>query len=357
MNYKYFSGILFFLFISFSIMAQAPQGISYQAIAFDTNGDPIADGTVGVQISILDNSPTGTTVYSETHTPSTNSQGLFYLNIGEGSPSTGSFSSISWGENNKFLKVEIDPTGGTSYINSGTNQLMSVPYALFSENTNHDNLPPATGGDDTPKSATTPNGAMLVVYTSTNAYGFTINGNGNPNWYSTSISGTVIGAAAADDCIVVYTSTNAYGFMINGVGNPNWYSTSISGTPQGISPSSNNTIVVYTTTNAYGFTRNGNGNPNWYSTSISGTPKGITFGGNLVVYTTTNAYGFTINGQGNPNWYSTSISGTVIGASSVGERAVVYTSTNAYGFTINGNGNPNWYSTSMSGTPQGISPE
>jgi hypothetical protein len=186
--------------------AQVPQGISYQAIAFNAGGAPVVNGNVGVKISILDNSISGTVVYSETHNKPTNAQGLFNLNIGQGSPTTGTFSTINWATNTKFLKVEIDPNGGTNYVNVGTNQLMSVPYALYSENTNSGNISGLSN------LSSTKNGTMLVVYTSSNAYGFTVSSGGNPTWYSQSLSGTPIGAIATDSSIVVYTNSNAYGF-------------------------------------------------------------------------------------------------------------------------------------------------
>ena len=133
--------IFTFLFALFTFVcfAQVPQGVSYQAVAFNTSGAPVANGTVGVKISVLDNSATGAVVYTETHTKTTNAQGLFNLNIGQGTPTSGTFSGINWGTNSKFLKVEVDPTGGTSYTNVGVNQLMSVPYALFAESTNSSN--------------------------------------------------------------------------------------------------------------------------------------------------------------------------------------------------------------------------
>lgn len=129
-----------FLFVSLLATAQAPQGISYQAVAFGTGGNPVTNGNVGVKISILDNSATGTAVYVETHTKATNAQGLFSLNIGQGTATTGTFSAINWGGNTKFLKVEVDPAGGTNYTIVGTNQLMSVPYALYANKINADGL-------------------------------------------------------------------------------------------------------------------------------------------------------------------------------------------------------------------------
>ena len=124
--------LLLALLITVGSYSQVPEGISYQAVAFSASGNPIINGNVGVKISILDNSIQGTVVYSETHLKLTNAQGLFNLNIGLGTPSTGTFSSINWGTNSKFLKVEVDPNGGANYTIVGTNQLMSVPYSLYS---------------------------------------------------------------------------------------------------------------------------------------------------------------------------------------------------------------------------------
>jgi hypothetical protein len=122
--------LLLALLLSITAVAQVPQGVSYQAVAFNGSGQPVTNATVGVRVTILDNSATGTVVYSETHTKQTNAQGLFNLNIGQGAATSGTFSAIAWGTNSKYLKVEVDPAGGTNYTTVGTNQLMSVPYAL-----------------------------------------------------------------------------------------------------------------------------------------------------------------------------------------------------------------------------------
>lgn len=121
------------LFISFLTFAQVPQGISYQAIALNGSGAPIVSSNVRVKLSILDVSATGTTLYSETHLKTTNTQGLFNLVIGQGTVASGVFNTINWGTNSKFLKVEMDATGGTTYALVGTTQLLSVPYALAAD--------------------------------------------------------------------------------------------------------------------------------------------------------------------------------------------------------------------------------
>lgn len=114
--------------------AQAPQGIPYQAIARDTSGSLIANQSITLQLSVHDVTANGTVSYRETHSVTTNALGLFTVNIGQGTPDIGTFSAIAWGNGDKFLQVELDITGGNSFTDMGTTQLMSVPYALYAAN-------------------------------------------------------------------------------------------------------------------------------------------------------------------------------------------------------------------------------
>ncbi len=115
--------------------AQTPQGINYQGVARNASGVELPNQSIGLELSILDGSPTGTAVYTESHTLTTDANGLFSLVIGNGTPSTGTFATINWATGgSKWLKTSMDITGGTSYQLVGTTQLMSVPYALYAEN-------------------------------------------------------------------------------------------------------------------------------------------------------------------------------------------------------------------------------
>ncbi len=114
----------------FLLLAQAPQGIPYQAVARNASGQAIASTAVKVRFSIRDSIATGAIKYQETHNPTTSTLGLFSVNVGLGTIVSGTFSGINWGKNAKFLQVELDPAGGTAYTNLGTTQMMSVPYAL-----------------------------------------------------------------------------------------------------------------------------------------------------------------------------------------------------------------------------------
>jgi hypothetical protein len=120
--------------LSSTLFAQAPQKMSYQAVVRNTSNALVANSNVGIQISILQGSATGTIVYSESHTSVTNANGLATLQIGSGTLVSGNFNSINWANGPYFLKTETDPTGGTTYSISGTTQLLSVPYALYAEN-------------------------------------------------------------------------------------------------------------------------------------------------------------------------------------------------------------------------------
>ncbi len=348
---KQFHLIIASLSISATIFAQAPQKMSYQAVVRDSANILVTNTTVGMQISILQGSATGNPVFVETHTPTTNINGLATFEIGAGTIVTGSFSGINWRNSPYFIKTETDLNGGTNYTITGTSELLSVPYALYSENTNANNIPGFSN------LSSTKNGTMIVVYTSSSAYGFTLS-TGNPTWFSQGLSGTTIGAIATDSSIVVYTSSSAYGFTLSDTGSPTWYSQGLSGTPTGIT-ASGNTIVVYTSSSSYGFTRSNSGTPTWYSQGLSGTPIGSTVNGKdcIVVYTTSSAYGFMTSSSGTPTWYSQGLSGTAVSGSASGNLIVVYTTSLTYGFTRDSSGNPTWYSQGLSGTPLGIVPK
>ena len=123
---------LLFLLITFSFFAQSPDKMSYQAVIRDATNTLLTNQSVGMQISILQTATIGTTVYAETHTVTTNTNGLVSLEIGMGVTSD-DFSAIDWSAGPYFIKTETDPTGGTSYTITGTSQLMSVPFAMYAK--------------------------------------------------------------------------------------------------------------------------------------------------------------------------------------------------------------------------------
>jgi len=123
----FFSFIILLSAISF---AQAPQSFKYQAIIRDASGNVITNQNISLQISILQDSETGTPVYTEEHSATTNQFGLVNINIGEGTTSD-VFSAINWGTHNYWLKLSVDLNGGNTYTEMGTSKLLSVPYAIY----------------------------------------------------------------------------------------------------------------------------------------------------------------------------------------------------------------------------------
>lgn len=114
--------------------AQAPNKIPYQGVARNASGALLVNQNISLRISIRDAVANGILLFSERHMLTTSNLGLFDIQIGGGTVLSGTIAGINWGTNAKFLQVEMDPAGGTSYINMGTMQLASVPYALYAEN-------------------------------------------------------------------------------------------------------------------------------------------------------------------------------------------------------------------------------
>ena len=122
--------IVFFSTVLVAAPPPVPQKMSYQAVVRNSSNELVVNKTIGMKISILYNTPTGTVVYAETQTPTTNENGLISIAIGTGTIVTGTFTSIEWTQGPHFIKTEIDPAGGTSYSITSTSELLSVPYAI-----------------------------------------------------------------------------------------------------------------------------------------------------------------------------------------------------------------------------------
>ena len=125
--------LITFLFLSVLLQAQVPQLINYQAVARDNQGNALQNTAVSVRFTVRDVAATGTPIYQETQSATTNQFGLFSVSIGSATPVLGTFAGINWGTGNKYLQVELDPAGGSNYIDMGTTQLVSVPYALYAK--------------------------------------------------------------------------------------------------------------------------------------------------------------------------------------------------------------------------------
>lgn len=123
--------VLALIVLPILIFAQSPNSFNYQAIIRDNSNELLVSKDVGIKVSILEGSSSGSVLYSETHTETTNDFGVVNLKIGDGNNPSTDFALINWDSGKKFLKIEMDESGGSSYKNIGTIQLLSVPYALF----------------------------------------------------------------------------------------------------------------------------------------------------------------------------------------------------------------------------------
>lgn len=151
--------VILFAFAGGYVHAQAPQKLSYQAVVFDDQNALVKNTAIGMQISILQNSPTGDIVFRETYSPNpvTNGNGVVTVEIGSGIANIGSFDQIVWSTGTYYIKSETDITGGTNYLISGTSQILSTPYALFANTSgdafsgNYNDLTnkPVTDGSET----------------------------------------------------------------------------------------------------------------------------------------------------------------------------------------------------------------
>ena len=293
--------------------------MSFQAVLRDDGDALIVSGVVGIRCSVLQGSANGTAVFVETHSTSTNANGLATLEIGGGTPVTGTFDAINWGNGPFFLRTETDPTGGTAYSITGVSPLLSVPYALFAAN---NSVGPT--GPQGPQGPTGPQGpgacgsirtgdGRAVLWTAAAAHGFGFNETSGSNWYTQSLDGPVIAALASDSSVVLYTATTAYGFGRNNISGSGWYVQNLGGAVVG-SVAANARIVLYTATTAFGFGFNDTSGSNWYVQSTGGPVIGHLVAGNrIVVYTGAEAHGFGFNETSGSNWYTRSLGGTVVG--------------------------------------------
>ena len=127
---KHYLILILSILVYLSVHAQSPQSFQYQAVVRDASGSVLASHSVAFQLSVISGSPTGTVEYIETHNSITNEFGIVTLSVGSGTPQLNLFSNIMWGSDLHFLKVEADPDGN-GFVDMGTTQLLSVPYALW----------------------------------------------------------------------------------------------------------------------------------------------------------------------------------------------------------------------------------
>lgn len=148
-----------------TILSFAQSGINYQAVVRDAGGDILQNSNISVEFNVIEGSTAGPTVYTETHSATTNNFGNMVAIIGQGTPTLGTFNGIDWANGDHFLNVVIDGT------DMGTTQFMSVPYALFTEKANQATMI----NEDNIKVNSTGTGEVIVGGGLSNARKLTVN--------------------------------------------------------------------------------------------------------------------------------------------------------------------------------------
>lgn len=304
---KLFNIILLLLLANIA-NAQAPQGIPYQAVARNSSGNILASQNIRVRFSIRDSVATSTIVYRETFTPTTNALGLFNVNVGTGTVVTGTFSGINWGTNAKFMQVELDPTGGTTYTNMGTTQMMSVPFALYAANSGS----AATGWSIAGNTGINPS-ANFIGTSDNNALRFRVNnqwaGELNPSTSNTSFGLNAMPASSgysntANGVQSLYSNTVGYENTAYGLQSLNSNTTGYQNTAIGLGSMNANTTGVQNTANGA------------FSLFFNTTGYQNTATGYHSLYSNTTGYNNTAIGFGSLN-SSTGINNTANGALSL----------------------------------------
>lgn len=256
---------IFSLITSSILIAQAPEKMTFQSVIRDGSDNLLTSSIVGVQISILQGSSTGVAVFIERHTPTTNTNGLATLEIGNGTTVAGNFSTIDWSSGSYYLKTEVDPSGGTTYSISGTSQLLSVPYALYSKTS-------GDGGFDGQYSSLT--GAPTNVSFFTNDAGYITSANTLDKAYDQGGAGA--GRSITTDAGAVQinnSGSNTTALEVNtSVANSTAYLANVSGVGVGFRSESTNSA------NSYAAIQGNTNSSNANNSAILGNNSGAGYG-------------------------------------------------------------------------------
>jgi len=143
--------------VATSGIVNVPKKFTYQSVVRDSSGQLITNHNLRMRLS-LQRAPQMTNLYIETHQLTTNSNGLLTCLIGSGQPFFGMMDTIDWSLGNVFIQTEIDLTGGNNFVTLGNQELLSVPYALYSLNSGSST--PGPQGPQGPQGPTGPQGSF-----------------------------------------------------------------------------------------------------------------------------------------------------------------------------------------------------
>jgi hypothetical protein len=122
------------------LRSQPPSLFNYQAVVRNSTNQLVTNSPIGLEVTILKGGVSGTSVYSETHLPTSNDFGLISLVVGQGVVISGIFNSVDWGSDSYFIRTRVDPSGGSNYQVESISQLVSVPYSLLAQEVVNDSV-------------------------------------------------------------------------------------------------------------------------------------------------------------------------------------------------------------------------
>ncbi len=179
---KTFTLLLATILSSILGFSQVPDAFNYQAVVRNSSGEVVSNQNVSFKISILEDSESGTAVYSETHTTTTNNFGLANFKIGKGTVESGTFTPDGWGSAPHFIKIELDTEGGSAYTEMGTSQLLSVPYAFHAQTVEVDNVDDADADASNELQTISLSGTQLTLSNNGGTVTLPSSGDGGDNW-------------------------------------------------------------------------------------------------------------------------------------------------------------------------------
>ncbi len=315
--HKYLRWILYLVVVLISEQNFAQQSFNYQAVIRDASGNVLTNQTIGVEIILLQGSATGTNVYEETHTVTSNAQGVIALAVGGGT-TVDSFMNIDWSTQDYWLQVGIDTTGGTNYTTLGASQLQSVPYANYAINgpdadsTNEIELP--TGGT---------NGQVLVT-----------DGAGNYSWVTDKVDDA--DADATNEIELPTGGTNGQVLVTDGSGNYSWVTDQVD---DGDTDATNEIELPTGGTNGQVLVTDGSGNYSWVNDKVD---DGDTDATNEIELPTggTNGQVLVTDGSGNYSWVNDKVDDGDIDATN--EIELPTGGTSGQVLVTDGSGNYSW---------------
>ncbi len=314
---KHFQWILYSILFGISMQVYAQQSFNYQAAVRDADGTPLANQTIGVQIAILQGSETGTNIYEEVHTVTSNDQGIIVLAIGRGD-SSDSFSDIAWNTQNYWLQVGIDTNGGNSYSVLGTSPLLSVPFANY-----------AIDGPDAD-----PNNEIELPTGGTNGQVLITDGSGNYSWVNDNVNDA--DADATNEIELPTGGTNGQVLITDGSGNYSWVNDNVNDAD---ADATNEIELPTGGTNGQVLITDGSGNYSWVNDNVNDADADAT---NEIELPTggTNGQVLITDGSGNYSWVNDNVNDA--DADATNEIELPTGGTNGQVLITDGSGNYSW---------------